>query len=549
MTDVATAPTEGAGGGAEVDHEVIVIGAGMAGLYQIKRLMDLGVDAIVLEGEDDLGGTWWKNRYPGARFDSESYTYGYSWSRELLDEWHWIERFSPQPETLRYMNFVADKFGLRDRIRFGCWIDAMTFDEDDLLWRISLRDGSELTCRFLVTAMGVLSVPTYPSIDGRETFEGPNFHTFDWPAEPLELKGKRVAVIGTGATAIQAIPEIAKEAAELVVFQRRPNWAAPLNNDRISDEEMADIRKRYDEIFAQCARTAAGFEHDADRRGFYNVSREERLELWDRLYDGPGFGIWLQNFLEIFLDEDANAEFSEYIADRIRQRVDDPELAEKLIPTDHGFGVQRVPMETRYYEAYNRDNVTLVDLMETPIERITPTGVRTTDGERDFDIIVYATGFDAFTGPFDRLDITGVGGQKLRDKWADGPVTFMGLLVSGFPNMVMLAGPQIAATNFPRAIEPAVDWATDLLEFVWQHGHTRFDASAEAEDKWLEEVARGYSMVLSGKAQSWITGYNSNLPGHEYGKTRYNVYQGGAPRYMSKIQEESQEGYPSVDFS
>jgi cation diffusion facilitator CzcD-associated flavoprotein CzcO len=549
MTDVATAPTEGAGGGAEVDHEVIVIGAGMAGLYQIKRLMDLGVDAIVLEGEDDLGGTWWKNRYPGARFDSESYTYGYSWSRELLDEWHWIERFSPQPETLRYMNFVADKFGLRDRIRFGCWIDAMTFDEDDLLWRISLRDGSELTCRFLVTAMGVLSVPTYPSIDGRETFEGPNFHTFDWPAEPLELKGKRVAVIGTGATAIQAIPEIAKEAAELVVFQRRPNWAAPLNNDRISDEEMADIRKRYDEIFAQCARTAAGFEHDADRRGFYNVSREERLELWDRLYDGPGFGIWLQNFLEIFLDEDANAEFSEYIADRIRQRVDDPELAEKLIPKDHGFGIQRVPMETKYFEAYNRDNVTLVDLMETPIERITPTGVRTTDGERDFDIIVYATGFDAFTGPFDRLDITGVGGQKLRDKWADGPVTFMGLLVSGFPNMVMLAGPQIAATNFPRAIEPAVDWATDLLEFVWQHGHTRFDASAEAEDKWLEEVARGYSMVLSGKAQSWITGYNSNLPGHEYGKTRYNVYQGGAPRYMSKIQEESQEGYPSVDFS
>jgi cation diffusion facilitator CzcD-associated flavoprotein CzcO len=549
MTDVATAPTEGAGGGAEVDHEVIVIGAGMAGLYQIKRLMDLGVDAIVLEGEDDLGGTWWKNRYPGARFDSESYTYGYSWSRELLDEWHWIERFSPQPETLRYMNFVADKFGLRDRIRFGCWIDAMTFDEDDLLWRISLRDGSELTCRFLVTAMGVLSVPTYPSIDGRETFEGPNFHTFDWPAEPLELKGKRVAVIGTGATAIQAIPEIAKEAAELVVFQRRPNWAAPLNNDRISDEEMADIRKRYDEIFAQCARTAAGFEHDADRRGFYNVSREERLELWDRLYDGPGFGIWLQNFLEIFLDEDANAEFSEYIADRIRQRVDDPELAEKLIPKDHGFGIQRVPMETKYFEAYNRDNVTLVDLMETPIERITPTGVRTTDGERDFDIIVYATGFDAFTGPFDRLDITGVGGQKLRDKWADGPVTFMGLLVSGFPNMVMLAGPQIAATNFPRAIEPAVDWATDLLEFVWQHGHTRFDASAEAEDKWLEEVARGYSRVLSGKAQSWITGYNSNLPGHEYGKTRYNVYQGGAPRYMSKIQEESQEGYPSVDFS
>ena len=543
-TDEATDSKDGDA----TDYEVVVIGAGMAGLYQIKMLKDLGVDAVVLEGDGGLGGTWYQNRYPGARFDSESYTYGYSWSQELLDEWHWVERFSPQHETLKYVNFVADKFDLRSHMRFNCKVEAMTFDEDAEYWRVRLADGEEVTSRFVLTAMGVLSVPTYPAIEGRDAFEGPSFHTFDWPHEPLDLSGKHVAVIGTGATAIQLIPEVAKEAEHLTVFQRRPNWAAPLNNTPISEEEMDEIRSRYSEIYEQCARTASGFEHDADRRGFYNVSREERIELWDRLYDGPGFGIWLQNFLEIFLDEEANAEFSDYIADRIRGRVDDPELAEKLIPKDHGFGIQRVPLETGYFEAYNRDNVTLVDAKATPIVRITPKGIETSEGEREFDIIVYATGFDAFTGAFDRLDITGVGGQKLRDKWVDGPETYLGLLVSGFPNLVMLAGPQIAATNFPRAIEPAVEWATELLKYLWEKGHTRFEASPEAEQAWVAEVAKFYDIVLAGKAQSWITGYNSNLDGHEFGKTRYNIYQGGAPRYMNHIREVADNDYEGVSF-
>ncbi len=544
--DVAANQTQATAGPAEVDHEVVVIGAGVAGIYQIKRLVDLGVDAVVLEGDEDLGGTWYRNRYPGARFDSESYTYGYSWSRELLDEWHWTERFSPQPETLRYLNFVADKFSLRDHIQCNSRIRAMTFDEAGAYWRVQLTDGRELTARFVLTAIGVLSIPTYPRIDGMDRFAGQSFHTFDWPTEPLDLTGKRVAVIGTGATAIQLIPEVAKQAAHLTVYQRRPNWAAPLNNGKISDEEMADIRHRYDEIFAKCATTAAGFEHEPDRRGFFQVSREERMELWDRLYDGPGFGIWLQNFVEIFLDEAANAEFSDYIADRIRQRVQDPVVAEKLVPKDHGFGIQRVPLETKYFEAYNRDNVELVSLLEHPIECITPTGIRTADGERDFDVIVYATGFDAFTGAFDRIEVTGVGGATLRDKWAEGPKTFLGLLINGFPNLIMLAGPQIAATNFPRAIEPAVDWATALLEHVWEHGYTRFEAEADAEQGWHDHVADMYGKVLAGRAQSWITGYNSNLEGHEYGKTRYNIYQGGAPRYMKRIHEVETTGYDGV---
>ncbi len=550
MTDHAVTESRAGRPTPDVDHEVVIVGAGVAGIYQIKRLTDLGVDAMVLDGNADLGGTWYMNRYPGARFDSESFTYGYSFSEELLGEWDWSEMFSPQPETLKYLEYVVDKFDLRRHMRFDSKVERMTFDEDRDTWTLRLEDGSEITTHYIITAIGVLSIPTTPTIEGMDTFEGRSFHPFHWPHEPVDLAGKRVAVIGTGATAIQIIPEVAKEAGHLTVFQRRPNWAAPLNNRPISEQEMDDIRARYDEIFAACARSPGGFEHEPDRRGWDNVPREERVELWDRLYDGPGFGIWLQNFSEIFMDADANAEFSDYIAARIRQRVDDPELAEKLIPRDHGFGIQRVPLETGYFEAYNRDNVTLHDAAENPIERVVPTGILTTDGvEHPFDVIVYATGFDAFTGAFDRIDIQGREGTKLRSKWADGPITYLGMLVSGFPNLLMLAGPQIAATNFPRACETAVDWVTPLLEHMWAEGHTRFEATPDAEAAWVEHVAAMYEPFLLRKAKSWITGYNSNLDGHEYGKMRLNIYNGGGPKYTARIREEAQEGYPGLDFS
>ena len=530
------------------DYEVVVIGAGVAGIYQIKRLQDLGVRATVLEANPELGGTWYHNRYPGARFDSESFTYGYSFSRELLDEWHWTEQFSPQPETLRYLDHVADRFGLREHMQFGCRVDAMVFDEETDTWTLKLQDGRQITTRFVATAVGVLSTPTLPRIEARESFQGRSFHSFLWPHEPFDLTGKRVAVIGTGATAIQLIPEVAKAAERLTVFQRRPNWAAPLNNAPISESEMAEIRTRYDEIFATCARTPGGFEHEPDRRGFYNVSPEERRKLWDRLYDEPGFGIWLRNFVEIFIDEEANAEFSEYIAERIRQRVRDPVIAEKLIPKDHGFGIQRVPLETGYFEAYNRDNVELVDGTETPIVRITPTGLDTTDRSFEFDVIVYSTGFDAFTGGLDRIDIRGPSGRRLRDKWADGPVTYLGLMVSGFPNMVMLGGPQGAATNFPRGLELAVDWLTPFLKYMWAHGYRRFDVDEQAEAAWVEHVKQMYEGLLLRKAKSWITGYNSNLEGHEYGKTRYNIYNGGGPKYARRLREVVDNDYEGVSF-
>ena len=531
-----------------LDYQAVIIGAGVAGIYQIKRLADLGVRATVLDANADLGGTWYNNRYPGARFDSESYTYSYSFSKEVLDEWHWTEKLSPQPETLQYLNFVTDKFQLRQYMQFNCWVEAMVFDKDANFWTVKLADGRQLTTRFIVTGVGVLSTPTLPKLEGLESFKGVSFHAANWPHEPLDLTGKRVAVVGTGATAIQLIPEVAKVAKKLTVFQRRANWAAPLNNGPISEADMEEIRQRYDEIFEVCARSPGGFEHEPDRRGFYEVSPEQRKELWDRLYDEPGFGIWLQNFMEIFVDEKANAEFSGYIADRIRARVDDPALAEILIPKDHGFGIQRVPLETGYYETYNRDNVELVDAAATPIVRVTPTGIETTDESRDFDVIVYATGFDAFTGAFDQIDIQGVDGARLRDKWAEGPVTFLGATVGGFPNFLMLVGPQTAASNFPRGAELSVDWVTPLLEYMWSHGYQRFDVDEAAEAQWCQHVKDLYQGMLLRKARSWFTGYNSNLEGHEYGNMRYNIYNGGGPKYASMLSDMADKDYQGLYF-
>ena len=531
-----------------LDYQVVIIGAGLSGIYQIKRLADLGVRATVLDANDDLGGTWYNNRYPGARFDSESYTYGYSFSQEVLDEWDWTEKHSAQPETLAYLNYVADKFELRKYMQFGCRVDSMVFYEDTNTWMLRLSDGHKITTRFVVTAVGTLSTPTLPKIEGIASFRGISFHASNWPHEPLDLTGKRVAVIGSGATAIQLIPEVAKAAEQLTVFQRRPNWAAPLNNAPISETEMAEIRERYDEIFATCARSPGGFEHEPDSRSFYDVGPAQRRELWDRLYDEPGFGIWLQNFYEIFVDEKANAEISNYIAERIRQRVNDPMLAERLIPKDHGFGVQRLPLETGYFETYNRANVELVDAVETPIVRVTPQGMETSDRSFEFDVIVYATGFDSFTGALDQIDIQGSGGERLRNKWAAGPVTYLGLMIGEFPNLLMLMGPQTAAANFPRAAEMSVDWVTLFLEHMWAQGHQRFDVDETSESEWVEHVKAMYKGALLRKAKSFFTGYNSNIEGHEYGKTRYNIYNGGVPRYANIVNKVAENDYEGVNF-
>ncbi len=531
-----------------LDYQAVIIGAGLSGIYQIKRLADLGVKATVLEANSDLGGTWFNNRYPGARFDSESYTYGYSFSEEVLEEWSWTEKHSPQSETLAYLNFVADKFELRQYMQFNCRVQSLTFDEDTSTWSVHLEGGRKVTTRFVITALGTLSAPSLPNYDGMDSFEGISFHASNWPHEPLELEGKRVAVIGAGATAIQLIPEVAKKAEQLIVFQRRPNWAAPLNNGPISESEMSAIRERYDEIFATCARTPGGFEHMPDPRSFYDVTPEQRRELWDRLYDESGFAIWLQNFMEIFVDERANAELSDYIAARIRQRVHDPLVAELLVPKDHGFGVQRLPLETGYFETFNRDNVQLVSTTKTPISRVSATGIETTEQSFEFDIIVYATGFDSFTGAFDRIDIQGLKGKRLSEKWKAGPVTHLGLMINDFPNFLMLMGPQTPAANFPRSAEMSVNWVTPFLEYMWAKGHVMFNADEGDEAEWVEHVKETYKGALLRNAKSFFTGYNSNIEGHEHGKTRYNIYNGGVPRYAGIINEFSNNEYKGVHF-
>ena len=529
-------------------HEAIIIGAGVSGIYLLHSLRKLGVDAVVLEAGDDLGGTWYWNRYPGARFDSESYTYGYSFDPEILEEWSWSEHFAAQPETLRYLNFVVDKLSLRDGMRFGCRVEAAEFDEVQDTWTLTLADGRQVSCGILFTAIGMLSAPTLPRIEGIDSFEGRSFHTYHWPREPVELAGKKVAVIGTGATGVQVIAEIADRVAELTVYQRRPNWCAPLHNAPIDPQAQARIKSSYESIFARCRQTPGGFLHGPVRRRYGETTREERLVFWEELYDSPGFGVWLGNYREILLEEEANAEFSAFIADKIRQRVRDPAVAEKLIPRDHGFGSRRVPLETHYYEAYNRDNVSLVDLNETPIERVTAAGIRTTEGEREFDVIIYATGFDAITGAYDRIDISGVGGQKLRDKWRDGPITYLGLQVAGFPNLIMIAGPQGAsvASNFPPSIEFGVCWATTLVRYMREHGYRHVEASGDAEAQWTREIRESYEGAIQATAQSWFTGYNSNVDGHD--KLRHMIYLLGAPRYRERLDEVAARGYAGFDL-
>jgi cation diffusion facilitator CzcD-associated flavoprotein CzcO len=529
-------------------YDVIVIGAGLSGMYQLHRLRGLGLRACVFEAGDGVGGTWYWNRYPGARFDSESWTYGYSFSEELLREWEWSEHFAAQPETLRYCNFVADRLDLRRDIEFDSRVRAAAWDETANQWEVEIAGGRRARARFLVTAIGPLSAPTMPAIPGVETFRGEAYHTGTWPHRPVSFAGKRVAVIGTGATGVQAITEIAKTVGHLTVFQRTPNWCAPLHNSPIDAAAQARIKATYPEIFAACRATFGCFIHQADPRNALEVSPEIREAFWEKLYAEPGFGIWMGNFRDVLIDTDANALLTDFMRRKIRERVKDPALAERLIPANHGFGTRRVPLESGYYEVFNQTNVRLVDLRETPIERITPSGITTTSAEHPVDTIVYATGFDAITGAFDRIDFLGRGGRRLRDKWADGPRTYLGLQIEGFPNLFTLVGPHNAATfcNIPRCIEQNVDWVTALLRHMGDRGHTRVEATAEAEREWTEHVHDTGRRMLFTRVDSWMMGINSNVPG----KTRrtFVVYAGGAPKYREKCDEVAARGYAGFTF-
>ena len=527
-----------------LDYDAIIIGAGMSGIYQLHRLRELGLRVRVFEEGTGVGGTWYWNRYPGARFDSESYSYGYSFSQELLEEWNWSEHFAGQPETLRYLNHVADKFDLRRDIQFRSRVAAATWEEDTRSWSVTLQDGSRFRARFLITAIGPLSAPTLPRIEGVDMFQGQSFHTARWPHEPVDVAGKRVAVIGTGATGVQTIQTIAKTVRHLTVFQRTPNWCAPLHNGKIDAETQANIKSGYPEMFKRCQETFACFLHTPDPRGAFEVSDEEREAFYEKLYAERGFGIWQGNFRDILIDRKANATISDFVARKIRRRVKDPKVAEKLIPRNHGFGTRRLPLETFYYEVYNQDNVELVDIAETPIERITPKGIKSSTAEYEFDIIIYATGFDAITGSFDKIDFRGVDGVKLKDRWKNGPQTYLGVMVDGFPNMMMLMGPHTALGNIPRSIEYNVDWVTNLIGFSRESGLTRVEATATGVMDWTDHVKALGVGLLSNEVNSWMTGINSNVEGKQ---TRIVArYSGSAPAYRAKCDEVAAQRYQEL---
>lgn len=517
-------------------YDVIIIGAGLTGLYQLYRIRQLGLSVRVFEDGGGVGGTWYWNRYPGCRFDSESETYSYSWSDELLQEWDWKEHFSGQPENERYLNYVADKFNLRPDIQLNARVKSAVYDEKANQWDVELVSGQRARARFVIAAVGILSADYTPPFQGRDTFTGRSLHTGRWPHEKVDFTGKRVGVIGTGATAVQLIPIVAKECGHLTVFQRTANYCAPLRNSLVTPETQKKFKANYKSIFKKCNETPTGFVYDFDPRKTFDVPKEERLARYEELWVKPGFEKWLGNFHDIMTNPEANEDFAEFIRNKIRARVKDPIVAEKLVPKSHPFGSKRIPLETNYYEAYNQENVLLVDLNETPIESITAKGIKTSNQEYEFDIIIYATGFDAVTGALTRIDIRGEGGQSFKDKWADGPRTYLGLQTAGFPNFFIANS--AAFCNFPRCSETVVEWIANCIGYMEQKKLKRIAPTPTAEDAWVEHANALTEGTLFSKGNSWFVG--ANIPGK---KRVFLLYANTAPAYRKKCAEVAASGY------
>jgi cation diffusion facilitator CzcD-associated flavoprotein CzcO len=531
-----TPKTPAADKGAAVQYDAVIIGAGVTGLYALYRMRKLGLSVRLYDDGSGVGGTWFWNRYPGARFDSESYTYAYSFSEELLQEWDWKEHFSGQPENERYLNFVADKFNLRPDIQLNSRVTSAIYDERANRWDVQIENGPLVRTKYLIGAVGILSAHYLPDIPGIESFKGQSFHTGRWPKEHVDLAGKRVGVIGTGATAVQLITEIAKEVAQLTVFQRTANYCAPLRNSMVDAETQARIKASYPEIFQKCRESTAAFMYDFDPRSVFDVSPEERLARFEELWAQPGFAKWLNNFRDIMTNRQANEIFAEFVRNKIRARVKDPVVAEKLAPKDHPFGSKRIPLESGYYEQFNRDNVKLVDLKETPIERFTPKGIKTSDKEYEFDIIVFATGFDAVTGSLTRMNIRGQGGQSLKEKWANGPRTYLGLQAAGFPNFFIATNN--AFCNFPRCAETIVDWIGDCITYMREKEIGHIAPTPEAEEAWIKHANELVEGSMLTEADSWFVG--ANIPG----KARaILLYANTAPNYRKKCDEVAANGY------
>jgi cyclohexanone monooxygenase len=526
--------------------DVIVVGAGLGGLYAHHKFRSLGLKLFGFEAAPEVGGTWFWNRYPGARCDVESLDYTYSFSDELLNEWRWTERFATQPEILRYVNYVADRFDLRRDIAFDTRVTAARFDERTNRWTVETSQGDRTTAQFLVTTVGCLSAPKPPEFAGLEDFTGRWVQTSAWPREAVEIAGKRVAVIGTGSSGIQAIPVIAREAAQLTVFQRTPNFSLPAKNGPVRPEFEAKVRADYPQYVKLNKRTKGGVQPKvATGKSTFEVPEDERLVEMDRAWNYGTAG--MQGlYRDILTDVKANEIVAEFVRGKIREIVEDPATAEKLSPRDHPFGTKRLCLDTDYFATFNRPNVELVDIRATPIERITANGVKTSEREREFDLIVFATGFDAMTGPILRMNIEGAGGRRLTDEWRDGPAAYLGLMIESFPNLFTVNGPGSPSVlcNMIPTLEHHVDWIADCIAHMRKGGLERIDVEPAAQEAWAGEVQAVAGRTLYPQAKSWYMGDNVS------GKPRmFLAYVGGFVDYTDRCEEVARSGYTGFRLS
>lgn len=526
-------------GRAQADCDAVVVGAGFAGLYMLYRLRQLGLTARGFEAGSGVGGTWYWNRYPGARCDVESLQYSYSFSDELQQEWEWTERYPAQAEILRYIEHAAERFDLKRDIRFETRVTAATFDEAAKLWHVETDKGDRVSARFCIMATGALSAAKRPEMPGLEEFGGRWYHTGSWPHEPVDFTGQRVAVIGTGSSGIQTIPVVAKQAAHLTVFQRTPNFSIPAWNEPLAPEKQAAWKANYAEHRARARDTRSGILYEYSQRGTFDVEEAERQAEYERRW-GRGGANYTHAFNDIFVRPEANEAAADYVRTRIRSIVRDPQVAEALVPKDHPIGTKRICVDTDYYDSFNRDNVDLVDVRRTPIERITPTGLRTTEQDYQLDSIIFATGYDAVTGALDRIAIRGRGGEALRDKWQGGPKTYLGIMMAGFPNFFIITGPGSPSvlTNVVVAIEQHVGFVADCLAHLQSHGIATIEAEPEAEENWVAHVNEVADRTLFPVANSWYMG--ANVPG----KPRvFLPYVGGFGNYTRICEEVVRDNY------
>jgi len=498
--------------GSTQNFDAVVIGAGFSGMHMLKSLRDkLGLKVRVYEAGETVGGTWYWNRYPGARCDSDSYIYCFTWDRQLLQEWEWSERYPEQPEILRYLEHVAKRHDLKRDIQFNTRVIGAEFDETTNLWTVHTDKGEDVTARYLIAGVGTLSTTNMPSFKGLETFKGKWYHTSRFPHSGVDFTAKRVAVVGTGATAVQAIPEIAQQSKQLTVFQRTANYCVPARNGKV-DPELVKARKAdYDAVVKRVRESPFGQERYAIPKSVLETTPEEREREFDRMWDAGGFDFWIANYQDMLVDQAANEVCADYIRRKIRKTVKDPSVAERLMPKGHAYGTKRQPLDTNYYETFNKDNVLLVDAStDGPIEEITENGIRAGGKDYEFDIIVFATGFDAMTGPLKALNLKGRGGRTLDQEWADGPHTYLGISVVGFPNLFTITGPQSPSvlSNMPVSIEQHVEWITDCIDAMRSAGKTTIEATPRAQDEWVAHVNETIAGTLMTSANSWYMGAN-----------------------------------------